>query len=135
YSGFGTQVTPILGVGTFKNVLVGPNDTKGGPNIFANPVAAFAAYQNTLPGGVGTRNLLRGDGFFNVDMGLGKTWKMPYKESHSLQFRWEVFNVTNSVSFDPASISASLDTPATFGKYGSTLSSARVMQFGLRYQF
>jgi len=135
YSGFGTQLTPILGVGTFKNVLVGPGDKNGGPNLFADPATAFAAYQNTLPGGVGTRNLLRGSGYFTIDTGLGKTWRMPYKETHSLQFRWEVFNVTNSVSFDPGFVSASLDTPNTFGKYTSTLSNARVMQFGLRYQF
>ena len=71
----------------------------------------------------------------NLDMGLGKKWAMPWKESHSLQLRWEVFNVTNTVSFDPGGISASLDTPNTFGKYTSTLSSSRVMQVGLRYQF
>src|SRR5689334_11948800 len=108
FSGFGTQLTPINGAGVHSNVASTPTDTKRGPNIFSDPVAAFAAYQNTLPGGVGTRNLLRGSGFMNLDMGLGKKWTMPYKETHSLQLRWEVFNVTNTVSFDPGGISASL---------------------------
>jgi hypothetical protein len=135
FSGFGTQLTPINGTGVHSNVKSLPTDKKAGPNIFADPAAAFAAYQNTLPGGVGTRNLLRGAGYMNLDLGLGKKWAMPYKETHSLQLRWEVFNVTNTPSFDPGFISASLDTPGTFGKYTSTLSNARVMQVGLRYQF
>ncbi|HXI90826.1 MAG TPA: TonB-dependent receptor [Blastocatellia bacterium] len=135
FSGFGTQLTPITNTGVHGNVAVSPADKTKGPNIFADPTAAFAAYQNTLPGGVGTRNLIRGGGFMNLDMGLGKKWAMPWKETHSLQLRWEVFNVTNTVSFDPGGISASLDTPGTFGKYTSTLSSSRVMQVALRYQF
>ena len=151
FSGFGTQLTPIHNTGVHGNVFSTPSDKKGGPNIFADPASVFVcsgstaradakpgvncAYDNTLPGGVGTRNLLRGSGFMNLDMGLGKKWTMPWKETHSLQLRWEVFNVTNTVSFDPGGVSASLDTPGTFGKYTSTLSSARVMQVGMRYQF
>ncbi len=135
FTGFGTQNTPIANTGVHGNVSASPSDKTRGPNIFADPVAALAAYQNTLPGGVGTRNLIRGGGFMDLDLGLGKKWTMPWKETHSLQLRWEVFNVTNTVSFDPGFISASLDTPNTFGKYTSTLSSSRVMQVGLRYQF
>lgn len=135
FSGFGTQLTPIQNTGVHGNVASVPSDKKLGPNIFSDPAAAFAAYQNTLPGGVGTRNLLRGSGYIDLDMGLGKKWTMPWKETHSLQLRWEVFNVTNTVSFDPGAISASLDTPGTFGKYTSTLSNSRVMQVGMRYQF
>jgi Carboxypeptidase regulatory-like domain len=135
FTGFGTQLTPIANTGVHGNVLASPSDKTRGPNIFFDPVAALAAYQNTLPGGVGTRNLIRGGGFMDLDMGLGKKWNMPWKETHSLQLRWEIFNVTNTVSFDPGSISARLDTPNTFGKYTGTLSSSRVMQVGLRYQF
>ena len=80
--------------------------------------------------------MIRGDGFYTLDMGLSKAWRMPYKEGHRLQFRWEVFNVTNSVSFDPQALKgANLDSRATFGKYSGTLSSPRVMQLGLRYEF
>jgi hypothetical protein len=135
YTGFGTQITPILSTGVHGNVFTGPSDKKGGPNIFADPAKAVLAYENTLPGGVGTRNLIRGGGYVNLDAGLGKTFTMPWKETHKLQLRWEVFNVTNTVSFDAGGISATLDTPGTFGKYTSTLSNARVMQVGLRYQF
>jgi len=45
-------------------------------------------------------------------------------------------SVTNSVSFDAANLKgADLDSLNTFGKYSSTLSSPRVMQFGLRFEF
>jgi hypothetical protein len=60
---------------------------------------------------------------------------MPYSESHTLQFRWEVFNVTNTARFDPLSISGSLGTLGSFGKYTDTLTLPRVMQFSLRYDF
>lgn len=135
FSGFGTQLTPIHDAGVHGNVASSPTDTTRGPNLFADPEAAFAAYQNTLAGGVGTRNLLRGGGYMDLDMGLGKKWTMPWNENHSLQLRWEVFNVTNTVSFDPFSTDIELDSPGTFGKYTTTLSNSRVMQIGMRYQF
>lgn len=135
FTGSATQIRPIPGTGVTKNVKVTPTDT-GGPNIFRDPKFAFESFEHTLAGGVGTRNLIRGDGFFTLDMGLSKAWRMPYKEGHRLQFRWEVFNVTNTVSFDPQALKgANLDSRGTFGKYSGTLSSPRVMQFGLRYEF
>ncbi|HEY9232881.1 MAG TPA: hypothetical protein VIS78_12065, partial [Blastocatellia bacterium] len=135
FTGFATQIKAVPHTGVTKNVAVFPGD-RGGPNIFADPGAAFASFEHTIPGGVGTRNSIRGDGFFTLDMGLSKSWRMPYKEGHRLQFRWEVFNVTNSVSFDPFALKGSdLDSRNTFGKYSGTLSSPRVMQFGLRYEF
>ncbi len=136
FTGFASQTKAVPHTGVTKDVPVFPGDTTGGPNVFADPGAAFDSFEHTLPGGVGTRNSIRGDGFFTLDLGLSKSWRMPYKEGHRLQFRWEVFNVTNSVSFDPGSLKgADLDSRNTFGKYSGTLSSPRVMQFGLRYEF
>ena len=93
------------------------------------------SYAFTLPGESGVRSSLRGDGFFAVDGSLSKRFTMPYAESHSLQFRWEVFNLTNTVRFDPASISNFLTISGSFGKYSDVLTNPRVMQFGLRYEF
>ncbi|HJZ69350.1 MAG TPA: hypothetical protein VKF81_14600, partial [Blastocatellia bacterium] len=135
FTGNATQTKAIPFTGVTKNVKVVPTDS-GGPNIFADPLAAFASFEHTLAGGVGTRNSIRGDGFFTIDMGLSKSWMMPYREGHRLDFRWEVFNVTNSVSFDPFQLKgANLDSRNTFGKYSGTLSGPRVMQFGLKYVF
>jgi hypothetical protein len=109
-----------------------------GPNLYADPEAAFDQFRWSMPGEIGERNILRGDGYFVIDFGLGKRFTMP-TEGHSLQFRWEVFNITNSVSFDTNSLQNSIGSPGTFGYYQDVLGpadgGARVMQFALRYEF
>ncbi|HEY3135662.1 MAG TPA: carboxypeptidase regulatory-like domain-containing protein [Blastocatellia bacterium] len=133
FTGSATLIGKVGETGAFKNVIISPSDTKGGPNIFKDPLAAFAAFQFTMPGGVGNRNVIRGDGLFNIDSSLAKAWRI--REGHSLQLRWEVFNVTNSVSFDTTLVGSDLDSRNTFGRYSSTLNGGRVMQFGLKYTF
>lgn len=87
------------------------------------------------------RNNLRGPGFFGLDLGLAKRWKMPWSEGQSLQFRWEVFNATNSVRFDVQSANAyeggrlTNGNSGTFGNFSGTLTNPRIMQFALRYEF
>ena len=70
---------------------------------------------------------------------------MPWNEHHKLQFRWEVFNLTNTqrlrTSADGYSresyglaIDPDLGEPApSFGNFDSIQGTPRVMQFGLRY--
>lgn len=106
-----------------------------GPGLFANPEKALEAFDYELPGGIGTRNGLRGDGVFNIDLNVAKRFQMPYREGHSLQFRWETFNLTNTTRFDVDTASLDISVAGTFGKYSSLLSQRRVMQFGLRYEF
>jgi len=112
----------------------------GTVSVFANPAAAYNDYIHPFPGsGNGSRNVLRGDGIAGLDMALSKRWRMPI-ESHSLQLRWEVFNVPNLVRFNVESVggisSPSLtQVPAQFGDYQSLLTQPRVMQFALRYEF
>ena len=127
-----TQMTSRPKTGTFKG--------NGTVNVFADPAAAQADFTLPLPGQVGSRNILRGDGFAGLDMSLAKSWKMPYAESHSLQFRWEVFNVPNLTRFNAQGVGSSLLTsltqsPNSFGAYTSLLTQPRVMQFALRYEF
>lgn len=97
---------------------------------------------STRPGGVGSRNNIRGDGYFAIDMGLSKRWQMPWSEKHNLQFRWETFNITNTARFDAFFASGSLNNPnpainpgSSFGRYNDQLTQPRVMQFALRYEF
>jgi hypothetical protein len=108
---------------------------RGGPNMFADPAAGLASFGFTLPGQVGNRNVLRGDGMFNVDLGLAKRFIMPYLEGHSLQFRAEAFNVGNNVRFEPQGANLSLGDAPNFGKYTSLLVGPRQLQFVLRYEF
>jgi hypothetical protein len=133
WQGWATPIKAVPGMETTKNASAPTKAGASGPNMFADPAAAFASFDFTYPGQTGNRNCLRVDGFFTIDTGVGKRFRMPYSEKHSLQFRWEAFNVTNSVRFDSPSIN--IGSPNTFGKYSSTLTQPRVMQFGLRYEF
>jgi len=108
----------------------------GGWNMFKDPCAAFNGFTPAYPGESGVRNAIRGDGVAGLDMGLMKIWHMPYNDSHTLRFRWDVFNVMNLKRFDVASVNNELDQgPAVFGNYTRLLSNPRIMQFALRYQF
>jgi len=121
-------------VPTGKIVTKTTKNSDGSVNLFPDPAAALANFRPALPGESGVRNNFRGQGYAGLDMGLGKRWVMPYSESHSVQFRWEVFNVLNLTRFDVQSITKAIDEGA-FGQYSGLLTNPRVMQFALRYEF
>jgi len=87
-----------------------------------------------VSGEVGPRNNYRGDGYFGIDAGLHKNWRIG--EGQQLAFAWEVFNVSNSVRFDtnPATFQNNFNR-GNFGTYGATLTQPRIQQFSLRYSF
>jgi hypothetical protein len=107
----------------------------GDVTMFLNPSQAIKAFRFGRPGESGLRNIIRGDGFLGWDAGLGKRWRMPYAEGHSVQFRWEVFNVPNWNRFNVQSNPPEIDLSTSFGKYTGLLTNPRVMQFALRYEF
>ena len=99
-------------------------------NLWFNP-AAFATPQ---VGGVYTlgnsgRNILRTDGINNLDAGLMKMFDI--KERIHMQFRWEVFNVTNSPQYSAPNVTVG----TTLGTITSTANSPRQMQLSLRLAF
>jgi hypothetical protein len=96
-------------------------------------IAANDAYRQSFPGEYGLRNNIRTWGSWNIDSVLAKTFKMPYKEGHTIQIRWETFNMTNSVIFGNPSFS--MTSVTTNGRINSQRNSPRVMQFGIRYDF
>lgn len=113
-------------------------DKNGEPQFFDN-AGAINAGINTgslvrlpYPGETGQRNNFRGDGYFNIDSGLAKTWSLG--EYGGLKFDWEVYNVTNTVRFDSASIGSGL-TNGNLGVASGLLTQPRRMQFALRYDF
>jgi hypothetical protein len=119
--GFATQIAKIPGGrGTLQQ-------------RFADPAAALAAFDFTLPGDSGTRNPLRGDGYFEIDAGLGKSFALTNRLKVKLGV--EVFNVSNSVRFDAQSISAIVDNPSSFGNATSELTNPRLAQFYGRFDF
>jgi hypothetical protein len=123
--------------GTLIPAIVSTGNATGiaGPNLWDNPAAAFGAFREDFAGESGGRNNLRGQGLFNIDTGLYKNFTMPWSEHQVLTFRWEAYNVTNSVIFDVASASANTLSSGSFGKISGQLGNARQMQFALRYRF
>jgi hypothetical protein len=119
--GLATQVAPI------------PHGRGKLNQQFADPTTVFSAFDFTLPGDSGSRNILRGDGYFEQDAGLGKTF--PVSDRLRIKAGVEVFNVTNSVRFDAHSVSARIDNPNGFGTATSALTNPRLAQFYGRIEF
>jgi hypothetical protein len=113
-------------------------DQNGNPQFFADPnginngIATGGPVRLPYPGEAGERNNFRGDGYFDLDSGLSKTWKLA--DYGALKFAWEVYNVTNTVRFDPASINSGL-SGGSLGVASALLTTPRRMQFALRYDF
>jgi hypothetical protein len=78
--------------------------------------------------GVGTE---RAPGFFNLDTSIGKRFNIT--ERQRLEFRAEMFNVLNYVSFGPPG--RDITAPATFGQITGQIGAPRNIQFGLKYAF
>lgn len=123
-------------------------DCDGDPNLFAalacsakNDPGTFILGPNgndgqwrfPHPGESGSRNNIRGPGYFGIDMGVRKSWGIT--ERSKLLFSWQVYNVTNSVRFDAANAFPTIDSAGSFGKYANTLTRPRVMEFALRLSF
>jgi hypothetical protein len=114
----------------------------GLPQVFTDDAAISAGVTSgspirlPYPGEAGARNVFRGDGVFDVDSSLSKSWHLA--EKTNLKFAWEVYNVSNSIRFDDgsATFGNALTYPG-FGIYGSRLGDRtfRRMQFGLRLDF
>lgn len=113
----------------------------GNPNLFTDPNAIYKSYRNSRPGEYGERNILRYPNFFTFDMGLYKSFNLPWEGSR-VTFRWETFNLTNTQNFtglanrrlgqDPFNQPGA---PADWGRFTGIQGSPRVMQFALRIEF
>jgi len=114
-----------------KNVIV---DGVSGPDIFADPTAALAAFRPEWPGESGVRNSVIGEGMFDIDTGVSKDFSLG--EQRRLEFSWQAFNATNSVRYDVRGAQPSLSYGAAqFGRYLGTITKPRFMQFALRFAF
>jgi hypothetical protein len=118
----------------------------GAPKLFGcNTQAAYDSFRNARPGEVGDRNVFRVPGYVDLDIGLGKSFTMPWSERHKLQIRAEAFNITNTQrlgQFDTGRSGfgvnlkpSSAKPPTNWGNFTAIQGSPRVMQFGFRYEF
>jgi len=98
----------------------------------------LAKYFNTAafaPNALGTfgtspRNVLRGPGYANLDLGVMKRFRI--RERFITQFRLETFNTLNHPNFNNPF--ATVSTPSRFGKIESA-GSPRVLQLALKVSF
>ncbi len=75
------------------------------------------------------RNILTTPGITSLDFALFKNFRIT--EAKRVQFRWEMYNSTNTPPFDPPG--RTIGT-GTFGQIASA-GLGREMQFGLRFEF
>jgi hypothetical protein len=108
---------------------------------------ATADYTGPVGFQVGSRNNLRGPGFFDLDLGLGKTFPV-WEDKVNLKFRADAFNSTNHPSFlaptngqggNPFNTDIT-ESSAKFGVISGVSTSitntgARVLQLALRLEF
>jgi hypothetical protein len=131
--GFGVKVAPIalnkhMTNGATRIFSQATTDAINSGIYFGNPIRLPYA------GEAGQRNNYRGDGYFDIDSSLAKSWKLG--DWAKLKFAAEVYNLTNSVRFDVSWADLNSQTDSTeLGTYSGTLSTYRRMQFGLRLDF
>jgi outer membrane receptor protein involved in Fe transport len=139
--------------GTPFNLLTGADNALSGtsnqrPNVIGDPnlaggrsrgseiLAWFnrAAFATPSPGAYGSagRNALIGPPAATTNVGLFKTFQLPWRESLRLQFRSEFFNLFNSVNL--SNPNASVSAGAQMGRITSA-ADARVIQFALKLQW
>jgi hypothetical protein len=123
--------------------------TRGGKLFGCNELSAYKSFRNPYPGETGDRNVFRLPGFINLDLGLSKTFNMPWSEKQKLQLRFEAFNVTNTqrmgdvdisrtgygLQLDPSTITGLNDIPTNWSNFTTIQGQPRVMQIGFRYSF
>ena len=143
-------------IGQPINLLYGPSPVTanlpsflGGvalrPNIIVDPMAprnerTIDNYFNrnnvvipspNQPFGNAGRNIVRSHAFFQLDMGVHKSFHLPFNEETRIEFRAEFFNLLNKTNFGPANSDRSA---AAFGTIRSTFP-ARQIQFALKLYF
>jgi hypothetical protein len=124
-------------------------DRSNTPKLFGgcDLKAIYQSYRNAYPGETGPRNYLRVPAYMNGDMGLSKTFDLPWSEQQKLQLRWDVFNVANYQPFGAVDTSRSgfgvardpklrnLTPPTNWANFTGIQGAPREMQIALRYSF
>ena len=123
--------------------------TRGGtdpPKLFGcNTKAAYQSFRNAKPGEAGDRNVFRVPGYVDLDLGLGKSFNMPWSEKQKLQIRVEAFNITNTQrlgqydtsrgGFGVALNPETATPPTQWSNFTAIQGTPRVLQFGFRFEF
>jgi Carboxypeptidase regulatory-like domain/TonB dependent receptor len=124
------------------NVKTHRNIANGVPHVFDQATVSavnsgiYFGQSIRLPyaGEAGQRNNFRGDGYFDIDSSVNKSWALG--DWAKLKFAAEVYNVSNTDRFDVSVAGLNARTASTLlGTYSGILTQYRRMQFGLRLDF
>jgi hypothetical protein len=122
----------------------------GSPKIFGScdETAIYQNFRSAYPGETGPRNYLRYPGYVDTDLGIAKTFNMPYNEKHVLQLRIDGFNITNTQHFGnadtvtrtgfgvlPDAKLTDATPPSNWSNFTAIQGSPRVLQVSARYSF
>jgi hypothetical protein len=135
---------PAILTGSLAPLKTHVNVQNGQVYAFKDPQLAFNQYTAPVGFQMGARNNLRGPGFFDLDLGLGKTFPIYPGEGVNLKFRVDAFNAFNHPNFQAPVFQNNMDLinpPDEFGVIPGTVvpngsdQAARVLQGSLRLEF
>ena len=143
-AGFANDAPAIFN-GDKNAVRRGIHKSNGSLTVFADPAAAAAAFSGPVGLTIGTRNILRGPNYFNMDAGLAKTFALLPSRNINFKFRADAFNVLNHPNFDDldyGSFGGEVNVPTSnFGQLTAmnpgtaTNGGPRVLQLSGRIEF
>ncbi len=109
----------------------------GTVSLFSHPSTIASEFSGPVGFNFGSRNIMRGPGYFVMDSGLDKVFDISRDRNIALKFRADFFNVLNHASFaTPVPPAGNTDfTNANFGVLTTTTSTARIGQLALRLEF
>ena len=134
---------PAILTGTLAPLKSHPNVSNGELVDFKNQNLAYNQYVGPVGFEMGSRNNLRGPGYFLLDLGVGKTFPI-YKDKVSAKFRVDAFNALNHPNFQAPSFTGNMvltNSPSEFGVIPGAQAptgeseAARVLQASLRLEF
>ena len=138
---------PAIFFGNKGDLKSSVNNEQGTVYNFAGGAAGAQKVANEFRGPIGLeygqRNLLKGPGAANLDMGLAKIFPIIPSKNVNLTFRADAFNIFNHPNFaNPGgSVPDIVNNASPFGQITSTISPSgqvgdiRVAQFSLRLEF
>ena len=137
----GFPVTPTVGgadrSGNGSNGYDRPNATGVTPYLDSPTPSRWWSTAAFTPNVLGTfgnagRNSLIGPKYLMLDFSAHKEFRMPWQETHQMQFRLEAFNVMNHPVWGIPNANV---TAAGYGTITTTAISMRQMQVALKYSF
>jgi hypothetical protein len=109
-----------------------PTEVYFNPSVLCSPLSLAGGYPNNRGFGNLGRNVLRAPSQKRLDIALSKSTNL--REGLTLETRWDVFNVFNTVNFaTPNSVIG--DGGTDFGKITDSVGGPRVMQFAVKVTF